>query len=111
VAKFLINSDGSTPQPHNMRHIPRPEVGTSLSGKPIKQGYASLEAQYVILPYGKMSKLFSLYDPNNPVVTITYDDPITGQSVTRSAVMHEPTIGSRETLYHKEVSVIFTRIV
>jgi hypothetical protein len=110
MAKFLINSDTNTPQPQNMSHPPRPEIGTTIAGKPVKQGYPSLQVVYEILSYAKMAKLMSLYNPASPGVTITYDDPITGSSISKNAYMHEPTIGARQTLYHRDVSVLFTHL-
>lgn len=110
MARFLINGDTDTPQPQDMRHPPRPEVGTTLAGRPVKQGYAGVDIVYSILNYAKMKKLMSLYDPADPSVTITYDDPITGSSVTRNAMMHEPEIGRRMTLYFADVVVRFTRV-
>lgn len=110
MAKFLINSDQATPQPQNMRHPPRPEVGTTLSGKPVKQGYPGLEIVYQILSYDKMAKLMSFYDPTNPTVTVTYDDPITGASVIKTCEMHEPVVGGRQTRYYNDVTVLFTRL-
>lgn len=110
MGRFSIDADPDTPQPHNMVHPERPEVGAYMNGMPIKQGFPGLEVTYDVLTYAKMAKLRSLYNASDPRVQVTYDDPDspTGESVTEDAWMHEPKIGARETLYYRNVTVLFT---
>lgn len=107
----MIDSDADTPQPQDMRNVPAPIIGYTLSGKPIKQGFDSLEIVYQILTYAKMAKLQSLYDPADPLVSVTFDDPVSGTAQTYTkAYMEPPQIGGRTTMYYMNVVVKFTHV-
>jgi hypothetical protein len=110
MARFLIDSDEATPQPNDMRHPGMPIVGTTLAGAPVHQGFPGLEVSYQVLSYEKIKKLFDLYDPTSPGVTVTFDEPRTGARARYDAVMHEPEVGGRTTLLYLNVVVRFTHL-
>ena len=110
MARFLIDSNETTPQPNDMRHPTVPVIGLTLAGSPVRQGYPGLEVTYDLLSYEKMRALLALYDPIDPRVTVTFDEPQSGQSVRYDAVMLEPEIGRRATLFYLNVTVRFIRL-
>ena len=109
--RFLIDSDTDTPRPvGDIKHINAKHLGTSTYGWPTQGEHISLVARFPVLTYAQMHWLVSKWDPNNPEVTVSYDDPITGTYVTQSAIMHEPQEGSRSTMFYYDVAVTFGRL-
>ena len=110
MGQFQID-DVVVPQPRSMRYTPRPLVGLTLSGLPVHQGYPALECTFNVLTLAEMKVLYDCWDPNDPSVEITFDDPYDATSSTYYAVMHEPSFGSRAPMHFLGVSVRFTRLV
>jgi hypothetical protein len=110
LQQFSINQQPLTPQPHDVRHVPRPVAGYSLAGDPIVQGYAGMEWAYTVLDQLRMSRLMQLYDPAASRVRISWHDPLTGTWVECWARMEEPMIGSRMAKIYRDIRVRFTRL-
>ena len=107
---FAINSDTTVVQPNDVKHEPRPIAYYTLSGLPVYQGFEAQVWIYQTLTEAEMAYLFTLYNANAPRVSITFLDEKTGTWITRYAVMHQPTVGSRQTHVLHDVQVRFSRI-
>lgn len=107
---WAIKNDTSIPAPHNVIHHPRQQVGTTLAGAPVIQGFAAQTWQWHVLDQAKMAALLALYDPAAPQVEITFRTRVTNTYVAKWPMMGEPTIGERFPRIYRNVSIRFTRI-
>jgi hypothetical protein len=106
---FAINGTWLYP-PDGYQESPIPVVGYNLLGEPIRQGYQQFIFTWSIMKQDRLSSLINMYDPNNPMVNITFIDKKTGQLIVRSGMMEEPIVGARMIVYYQNVAVKFTRI-
>ncbi len=97
-------------QPAQFTHIPPTTVRT-ISGRPVRLGYAGLKVIFPVLNYDEMATLMSYWgadEPNfNPDVRIRYLDNQTTNYVIVDCVMHKPQIGNRLHTFYQNVTVVF----
>jgi hypothetical protein len=106
---FAINGDTSIRAPHDLVHRPPAIVGRTLSGQPVRQGFASQTWVWHVLTMDETARLLAHYDPAAPLVQITYIDS-TGRWVDAYARMQEPTIAQRQGPINYNVQVVFERL-
>lgn len=106
---FAINGTWLYP-PDGYQETPIPIVGYNLMGEPIRQGYPQFIFTWSIMIQQRLTSLMAMYNPNAPMVNITYISKDTGQLITRSGMMEEPIVGARMIIYYQNVAVKFTRI-
>lgn len=106
---FAINGDATIVAPDVAQHVPRPVTARTLIAEPLLQGYKSMNWNYQVLQLAEYSQLLSYYNPQSPVVLLTYPDE-TGTWQQCEAVMHPPQYGSQKTLYYYDVVLTFTRL-
>jgi hypothetical protein len=108
---FAIDNNWIFP-PDGYQEEPIPVVGYNLNGEPIRQGYPTITFTWSFMKQQHLTDLFSIYNPLNPKVQITYIDKTIGPDslVTRWGMMHEPVIGARQIIYYNNIAVRFTRI-
>ena len=106
---FAINGDGTIIAPDNITYTPRDVVGRTLSANPLLQGYMSMTWNYSRLQLPEFTQLLGYYNPQNPVVLVTYPDE-NGTWTQQQLVMHPPTYGSQSTVIMNNVALTFTRM-
>ena len=97
--------------PDGYQEEPIPQVGATLSGKPILQGYHTFTFTWSFLNQVNMSALWEKWNPANPQVDVTYIDKATGELAIMTAMMHEPIVGARNIVFYQNVAVKFSRCV
>lgn len=95
--------------PDGYQEEPVPVVGTNLKGEPVRQGYPTFTFTWSFLKQSQMTALMLAYTPEDPKKTVRYIDKETGELATMTAMMHEPIVGARQTIYYANVAVRFTR--
>ena len=108
--QFAINGNTSVPAPHHLIYQFAPTVGYDMDGLSIKQGYMTIIWQYDWLADEQIAVLMGLYDPQNPEVTATYPNEM-GFWVTKQAMMQPPNLGTRSTVIHENVELVFSHII
>ena len=106
-----LDITNSFPQPSGMINTPPQIVGRDVNGFPKYLGYSSIQLQWNVLDYDQMSSLLRYYSPNwTSTVSVTYDDPITNTSVTKTGYMQRPTVGHAEVLTYYDISVTIAKL-
>lgn len=108
-SRFAINGDGSIVRPDQVAYIPRPVASRSLVGGPFLQGYKTMSWTWTTLQVAEFNKLIGFYNPQSPIVQITYPDE-TGTWVQRQAVMLPPQYGTQSTISVSDVVFTFSRL-
>lgn len=106
---FQVDSVWQYP-PFDYQEMPIPVLGYNLNGEPIRQGYPEIVFVWDFMDQEDLTRLLSVYDPENPQVNLQYIDKATGVLVERSGMMHEPVIAKRGTVFYFNVGLKFTRI-
>lgn len=109
VTQFSINGT-IVRGPQQIDYNPPQAIGYDLSGIQVKQGYTAMAWNYDVLLDADIGTLMSLYDPNNPGVVITWPDE-QGFWRQANAMMHPPTLGTRSTVVHQQVQLLFSHII
>lgn len=96
--------------PEDYQESPLPIAGYNLAGKPKVQGYKDITFVWSHMDQEDLTRLFSVYDPEDPKVEVRFIDRETGAVVVRFGMMHEPIVGGRSIIYYKNIALKFTRI-
>lgn len=104
--QFAINGNGNIIKPDQVTYTLRPVANRTLLGGPLLQGIPSVTWNYAVLQIDEFDLLVSLYNPQAPLVTLTYPDE-TGTWRQVQAVMQPPTYGTRQTVVVYNVSFSF----
>jgi len=110
MAKFLIDGDQDTPQPHNLIYNRRSEGARHQGGGVTVHGTPFLDVVWTILTEDEIEKLFDLYYAATAgLVTLTYDG-YTGESLTGSFAIGQPVPGNRAGAYFSDTRISFRAI-
>lgn len=105
------------------KHIPPQIIGYTVSGKPVQQGFPSLEVTWKVVTYDEMAEIYALWDgqgagfvPRYQILYRSqysdYDEEHDGIYYTvRYGIMHQPKIGKRLNKYYQDVTVTFTNLM
>lgn len=96
--------------PDGYQEAPLPIIGYDLAGRPKRQGYQEITFTWSFMDQEDLTRLLSVYDPENPKVEISYIDKSDGTVIVRYGMFHEPIVGGRNIIYYNNVAVKFTRI-
>jgi hypothetical protein len=106
TSAFAINGDSTIISPDRITYSPRPVTARTLLAEPIIQGYRVMNWQYSTIEPDKWAHLVSYYNPQQPVVTLTYPDD-RGSWAQTQARMLPPVWGSWETMLVSGASLSF----
>lgn len=103
---FAINGISSIVQPDHVTYTLRPVVGRTLIAGPLLQGVPMVVWNYAVLSVDEFNAIINLYNPQNPLVTITYPDE-NGTWLQKKAVMEPPSYGNRQTMFVFDLALSF----
>lgn len=92
-SSFAINGNGAIVRPDSITYTPRQVSARTLLGGPLLQGYTQMVWNYSVLQWAEFQTLVQYYNPQSPLVTLTYPDEH-GTWVQRQVVMTPPTYGT-----------------
>jgi hypothetical protein len=97
ATNFAINGNGAFISPDQVTYTLRPVANRTLIGGPLLQGVPQVTWTYSVLQIDEFDTLIAFYNPQNPLVLLTYPDE-TGTWQQRQAIMQPPTYGTRQTI-------------
>lgn len=105
-SQFAINGNGLIVNPDHVTYTLRPVANRTLIGGPLLQGIPMITWNYATLQIDEYDTLIGLYNPQAPMVLLTYPDEY-GTWQQKQAVMQPPSYGTRQTVVVSDVAFPF----